>query len=209
MGLPSTDRGEAKAFRGERAQATALQRLLHALLTLCCVQVTLGSADVSGVDFTAFRTSARSSLTAALSLELPAPLRASVKGELFPASASGVVVPSSNPSAAAVFDGAGFLELRGIKQGSYVLKLSCGPAAAGGLPCEAWEMPVQVRKDRGPVLGRCHGFWQGKSPVAWTLCCTLVCFCAVSVCMSKNKDTPCVQLPVEPAGCSLLALPRL
>lgn len=177
LGLPSTDTQTNAVVRAEKQGLFegSVRRLLRCnvrcmpLLTFCCVQVTLGSADVSGVDFTAFRTSARSSLTAALSLELPAPFRASVKGELFPASASGVAVPGSNPSAAGVFDGAGFLELRGIKQGSYVLKLSCGPAAAGGLPCETWEKPVQVRRDRGHVLGRCQGFWQGESPVAWIL----------------------------------------
>lgn len=103
------------------------------------------------MDFTAFRTSARSSLSAALPPELPAPLRASVKAELLPASASGVVVPSSNTVSVVAVDGSGFFELRGVKQGSYVLRLSCGPAAAstpggaaGGLSCEPLDKPVQV-----------------------------------------------------------------
>lgn len=103
------------------------------------MQVTLGEADQVDVDFTAFRTSARSSVTASLPPQIPASVRAAVKAELFPASASGVVSGSTPVDTVAV-DGSGFWELRGVKQGSYVLKLSC----AGILSCSALTVPVQV-----------------------------------------------------------------
>lgn len=105
--------------------------------------MTLGDSDASGVDFTAFRTSARSSLTAAVPPEVPAHLRASIKAELLPATASGSAVPSSSPVGTAAVDGSGFFELRGVKQGSYVLRLSCA-APAAGLSCDPLTVPVQV-----------------------------------------------------------------
>jgi hypothetical protein len=100
-------------------------------------------ADQPGIDFTAFRTSPRSAVTAALSADLPATFRASVKAELVPATASGAAVAGSNPLAVVAFDGSGFMELRGVKQGSYVLKLSC-PTGTAGPTCEPWETVVQV-----------------------------------------------------------------
>lgn len=84
-------------------------------------------------------------MTAALSADLPATFRASVKAELVPATASGAAVAGSNPAAVVAFDGSGFMELRGVKQGHYVLKLSC-PAGTVGPTCEPWETPVQVGK---------------------------------------------------------------
>ena len=110
------------------------------------LQVTLGEADVPDVDFTAFRNPPRSSITAALPSDLPVSLRVAVKAELLPAAASGGAVPGSNPAGATIVDGSGFFELRGVKQGSYVLRLSCGPISAAGPPaCGPWETPVQVR----------------------------------------------------------------
>jgi hypothetical protein len=119
--------------------------LLLLVLLLLLLQVTLGSSDVQAIDFTAFRTSARSSLTAVLAPELSATFRASVKAELLPASAAGTAISGSNPAGAAGVDGSGFLELRGVKQGSYVLRLSCVAVGVAGPGCEPWEMPVQVR----------------------------------------------------------------
>jgi hypothetical protein len=113
---------------------------------ICCnLQVELLRADATGIDFIAFRTSSRSTLSAAL--KLPSELRGAIKAELLPASSSSASTPSAAGStvlAAVAVDGSGFFEMRGLKPGAYVLRLSCDPAAAGGRSCEAWEKPVQV-----------------------------------------------------------------
>lgn len=115
---------------------------------LCCafhllLQVTMERSDVPGIDFVAFRTSSRSALSAAL--KLPIELRNAIKAELLPATSGSAAAPAGvSPVASTAVDGSGFFELRGLKPGLYVLKLSCDPAAAGGMSCEAWEMPVQV-----------------------------------------------------------------
>ncbi len=120
------------------------------------LQVTLGEADVPDVEFTAFRTDPRSVITAALPSDLPVSLRAAVKAELLPANAAGTVVSGLNPAGATIVDGSGFFELRGVKQGSYVLRLSCGPVAVGGPPaCGPWEAPVQVWRH-----GYMFGTWE-------------------------------------------------
>ncbi|KAF6256204.1 hypothetical protein COO60DRAFT_1702424 [Scenedesmus sp. NREL 46B-D3] len=111
-------------------------------------QVNLQRADVTGVDFIAFRTLSRPTLSAAL--QLPSELRSAIKAELMSAGSSSSR-SSSTPStagatvlAAVAVDGSGFFEMRGLKPGAYVLRLSCIPAAAGGRSCEPWELPVQV-----------------------------------------------------------------
>jgi hypothetical protein len=115
----------------------------------CCdLQVELQRADVTGIDFIAFRTSSRSTLSAAL--KLPSELRSAIRAELLPASgssSSGSVTSTAGATvlAAVAVDGSGFFEMRGLKPGAYVLRLSCDPAAAGGRSCEVWERPVQVR----------------------------------------------------------------
>jgi hypothetical protein len=80
-------------------------------------------------------------------LKLPSELCGAIKAELLPASSSSGSTPSAAGStvlAAVAVDGSGFFEMRGLKPGAYVLRLSCDPAAAGGRSCEAWEKPVQV-----------------------------------------------------------------
>eukprot|EP00775_Hariotina_reticulata_P012385 gene12385-12519_t len=102
--------------------------------------VDLGQQDERGVNFIAFRTSSRSELTGLLNL--PAQLRSAVKAELLPA---GAASKAAGPAAASVaVDASGFFELRGLKPGQYVLRISCDTAATGGLACEVWDMPVQV-----------------------------------------------------------------
>ena len=135
---------------------------LKACLVCCChaltithtlyarMQVDLQRADVTGINFVAFRTSTRSTLSAAL--KLPAELRGAIQAELLPAGSSSSSSSSGGtPSAAvttavasAAVDGSGFFEMRGLKPGAFVLRLSCNPAAAGGRSCEPWELPVQV-----------------------------------------------------------------
>jgi hypothetical protein len=113
-------------------------------------QVDLQHADVTGIDFIAFRTSSRSTLSAAL--QLPSELRGAIKAELLPAgSSSSSGAPTAEGAtvvASAAVDGSGFFEMRGLKPGAFVLRLSCNPAAAGGMSCEPWELPVQVRCSR-------------------------------------------------------------
>lgn len=140
------------------------------------VQVDLKQQDVSGIDFIAARTSSRSALSAAL--RLPHHLRTAIKAELLPAAAGSSSTAAAGVAAAAsvAVDASGFFELRGLKPGAYVLKLSCDAAAAGGLSCEPWTMPVQV----GPP---CWSIWLSEQACSLTLgshCCptssAVLCF---------------------------------
>jgi hypothetical protein len=108
--------------------------------------VVLREAEAGAHDFTAFRASTISSLTAAL--QLPPGFTRVLTAQLLPASAASAK-PGSTAAAAAVLtstrvDASGFFELRGLSAGAYVLRVLC-EGAASGAACGPWDTPVEVR----------------------------------------------------------------
>jgi hypothetical protein len=108
--------------------------------------VVLEEAEAAAHDFTAFRASTISSLTAAL--QLPPGFTRVLTAQLLPATAASAK-PGSTAAAAAVLtstrvDASGFFELRGLSQGAYVLRVLC-EGAASGAACGPWDTPVEVR----------------------------------------------------------------
>jgi hypothetical protein len=128
-------------------------------------QVELRGADVDGINFTAVRTATAARVSAALSPELPAALRASVRAELLPApaGAAGAKAAAAAVASAAV-DASGFFELHNIAPGSYVLRLACageskaagsGARSADVTSCKPWQTSLKVRAVRAMHLCVC------------------------------------------------------